>query len=113
MANVLSLASHTSMCLVQKFEGIESNGQPIVNEYDCPLLTLTDTITGVYPVNIVIETSIVHECTDSCDFVDDGPLNVLQVERETIQTNRLAYMHDWTNKLYCFNIIILHDAVAF
>ncbi len=89
MANVLSLASHTCMCLVQKFEGIESNGQPIVNEYDCPLydcplLTLTDTITGVYPV----ETSIVHECTDNCTFVDDGPLNVVQ---ETIQTNRLAY----------------------
>ncbi len=92
------------MCLVQKFEGIVLNGQPIVNEYDCPLLTLTDTITGVYPVDILLETSIVHECTATCEFVSNGPLNVLQVERETIPTNRFVYMHDWTNKLYCFNV---------
>ena len=86
---VQSIETHTHTqhgSLVQKFEGIESNGQPIVNEYDLTLTELVSTLT-----------SIVHQSymnvTDSCEFVDDG-----QVERET---NRLAYMHDWTNKLYC------------
>ena len=80
----------------------------LTNEYECPLLTLTNTLTGINPADIVTEISVMHECTDSCKFVDNGPLNVLQIERENIRTNRLMYVHDWTNKWYCLNIYCMH-----
>ena len=94
VGDVTSLETLTSVCLVQMLEAVEVNGQPLQNECDCPLLTLLSTINAVSPSDILTEVSIIHECNDSCKFVEDGA--TIQVERETIQSKRLAYVHDWS-----------------
>ncbi len=106
LVNVTSLETLTSVCLVQMLEAVEVNGQPLQNECDCPLLTLSSTINAVSPSDILTEVSIIHECNDSCKFVEDGA--TIQVERETIQSKRLAYVHDWSNQWYCLNIYCMN-----
>ena len=90
-----------------RFDKFELNGQTVMNEYKCPLLTLSDTIAGLTPSSIVREISLMHECTPSCKCIENRPN--IQVERETIETNRLAYVHDLTNKLYCLNIYCMNQ----
>ncbi len=91
------------VCLVQGFEALESPlGEPLVNEYDCPLLSLTRTVITVYAFNIIKAISIVHECTESCCFVNS--VRHRNVEREQISVSSLVYEHDFSNYLYCLNI---------
>ncbi len=77
--------------MVQKFEGIVLNGQPIVNKYDC--MPTVDPIRydyrSLYPVDIVIE----HQ-KDTCEFVDNRPLNALQYKlNEILYTHADLYIH--------------------
>ena len=81
---------------------MEFNGHPLVNEYDCPLLTLTDTVSSVSPSAITMEVSILHACTESCKVSVGGSL---QVEREIVETSsRLTFQHDWSNRMFYFNV---------
>ena len=39
-------------CLVQEFEEVQVNGMPITNDYDCPLLNLTSSVSTISPLAI-------------------------------------------------------------
>lgn len=81
---------------------MDVNGENILNEYDCPVLSLTDLIYCIPSQCIKHSISVVHECTTTCTYVTNCISNV--IEHETVQTASLIFKHDWKNKLYCHNI---------
>ena len=82
---------------------VSLDGNPITNEYNCPLLILSHVIFITKSSEIVKSVSVVHECGDTCKFVNkETPRNV---EREDISLSRLEYEHDFcTNFLNIFCI---------
>ncbi len=91
------------VCLLQGFETLESPlGEPLLNEYDCPLLSLTRTVIAVPAVHVRKATSIVHECTETCCFVNI--VHYRNVEREQVPQSSLVYQNDFSNCMYCLNV---------
>ena len=83
-----------------------ADGTPITNEYDCPLLLMSHIIFTAKPSEILKAVSVVHECGETCRFVNkETPRNV---ERENISLARVEYEHDFsTNFMYCLNIFCI------
>ena len=92
------------VCIVRGLEAMVSPlGIPITNEFDCPLLCLSRIIFTTTSSDIVKAVSIVHECTETCQFIDTDCSQ--QVEREDITMTRLEYKHDFTgNFMFCLNV---------
>ena len=84
-------------------------GNPITNDFECPLLTQTDTVLLVPPHWVQSSVSIIHQCTDTCIFTDSGIRR--RIEREEVHVHRqnLLYKHDWSNNLYCLNIFCMNQ----
>ena len=103
MASVFLKERQLSVCLIQVMEPMTAlEGDAICNELGCPLLTLTKTIRAVHPNCVLSSVSIVHQCTESCIFVE--MFSTACEERESVLRKSLVYQHDWTNDLYCLNI---------
>ena len=65
------VADGRTACTVCSLEEILTPlGIPIMNEFDCPLLSLTHTIFTMKPPEILKAVSVVHQCTESCQFID-------------------------------------------
>ena len=47
-------------------EGVWWNEVPILNDFDCPLLILTDNVVCVPSSDVISPTSILHECSSNC-----------------------------------------------
>ena len=101
------------VCLVRGFECYTSPlGDPILNELECPLLTLTRTIFAVKTKAVKRAVSIVHECTTTCQFVTK--MCPRKIEREQVLFSRLEYEHDYAqNYMYCLNIYAMLWAFFF
>ena len=93
-------------CLVQEFEEMQVDGIPITNDYDCPLLNLTSCVRSITPLAIARSVSIVHECTNSCSFVQCQTRQ--RVERCSVLVHKLAFQHDFSNTLYGLNIYCMN-----
>ena len=63
-----------SYCVIQLFESVDTFGTQVINEYDCPLLSLTCLFRCVSPHSIIQSVSIVHECTPTCIVKHVTPL---------------------------------------
>ena len=85
---------------------VSPHGNPITNECDCPLLLLSHEIFTTRALEVLKAVSVVHECGETCRFVDkETPRNV---ERENISLSRLEYEHDFSsNLMYCLNIFCI------
>ena len=71
---------------VRKFEKMKAaDGTALLNEFDCPLLTLTSDMCCISPLLICRSVSIVHECGTSCCFLNS------------------KFIHYYTNCSFCFN----------
>ena len=81
---------------------MDSMGDNLLNEYDCPILTMTNLIYCIPSSSVHCSVSVVHECTDSCVFVSDNVCK--DVEHEKVSIAQLCYHHDWSNNMYCLNI---------
>ena len=91
-------------CLVQGFQKLETtDGQAIKNSYDCPLLELSRTIFCTPSSNVRRAVSLVHECSDSCAFLETTAVDNVEREEVSIQS-KLLFKHDWQNYLYCYNV---------
>lgn len=74
-------------CLVQGCHKLETaNGQAFTNPYDCPLLELSQTVFCTPSNNIRREVSLVHECGNSCTFLETTAMD--NVEREEVSNWR-------------------------
>lgn len=90
-------------CLIQEMQLMTSfDGETLLNQFDCPLLTLTNRIFAVHPDCILTTVSVVHQCNSSCVFVEKPCIS--NVERECVSQKSLVYQHDWSNDMYCLNI---------
>ena len=80
--------------------GVEMNEQ-ILDEFQCPLLNLSNVI-YLYPVSLVLTpVSIVHSCSTSCTFKTNS---TRQIKCEKVQTDDFDFVHDRSNSLYSLNI---------
>jgi len=93
--------------MIQLYQPMDLLGTPVLNEYDCPLYTITDVFHTVPSGCISHTVSVLHECTDSCVFkrVDVQT----HVERETVTSHKLVFDHDFCNNIYSRNISILNN----
>ena len=91
-------------CIVRALEEVQTPlGVPIMNEFDCPLLSLTHTIFTVKSLEIVKAVSVIHECTESCQFIDKE--SARSVEREDVTFSRIEFQHDFIgNNMFCLNV---------
>ena len=91
-------------CLVRVMEKIEINDEQITNDYDCPLLSMSTNITYISPHNIFTSVSIVHECTNTCTFVESHATR--RVDREVIEEARtsLIFNHTILNFISFFSL---------
>ena len=82
---------------------VVAEDQPILNEFDCPLLTLTKTICCISCDKIYSAVSIVHMCDDSCELRTTTVTR--HIERESVSLdNQLCLVHYLSNKMFCLNV---------
>ena len=72
----------------------------MLNEYDCPLLELSKRILCH---SIQSPVSVVHECSTSC-VVQEGSSAESMEREKVIVSEGLVLSHDWTNRIYCYNV---------
>lgn len=56
----------------------------------------------VHPSDVAMAVSIVHECSETCQFVVADTQR--RLERETVVQRKLEYRHDYENTLYYLNV---------
>ena len=95
-------SNRDSYVIMKLFERMEFNGEDVMNEYDCPLFTLTQNVVCLPSSNVHASVSFIHQCSASCVFVTTT--TGLSAERESISSPHLSFKHDWTNTLYCLNV---------
>ena len=82
-------------CLVHGFHKLETtDGQAFKNPYVCPLLELSPTIFCTPSNNVRRAVSLVHECSDSCVFLETTAMDNVEREEVSIQS-KLLFKHDW------------------
>ena len=98
LLTTFTLSDGSVHCLVQGFHELTlPDRQPLVNEYDCPLMDLSTTIFYTAGNNIQQPVSFVHQCTGTCLFKETGA-SIRNVEREIVQ-DTLIFKHDWNKTI--------------
>ncbi len=89
--------SDASYCAVRLLQYMD-----VTNEYDCPILTVSDLVHCIPSTSVCHSVSVIHQCTCTCNFIT----NVVprRIEHENIHSSQLFYQHDLSNKLYCYNV---------
>ena len=101
-----------SWCLVQLLQPMDSMGIQVCNEFDCPLLTMTDLFRCIPSHSISHSVSVMHECSSSCTYTHINTTTT--VERESVDSRHLVFQHDFGSNLYALNVYCMHfsDIVA-
>ena len=94
--------NRATLCIVIGFE--DPNGEPLLNQFDCPFYKLSRTIFFVQS-HVHKAVSMVHECGEGCQFVEASTCHCIE-RKETIQVKTI-FQHDWTHDLYCRNLYCL------
>jgi hypothetical protein len=84
---------------------LDSMGENLLNEYDCPILTMSNLVYCIPSTSVLYPVSVVHECNNSCVFVS-GIIS-RAVEHEKVDSAQLCYHHDWSNNMYSLNIFCM------
>eukprot|EP00731_Ephydatia_muelleri_P013887 Em0007g1197a len=86
---------------MKELNEVLENGTPKLSRYGCLLFTLSRTIFLVDSSIILTAVSFVHECTNTCSFVE---ATVCQAqEREDVEGIELVFRHVWNNLEFSFN----------
>ena len=89
-------SGRNKLCLVRPFQQVLSaDGQPMKNEFECPLLLLEDKIIVIPVHSVFFPVSVVHECGHTCVFSVQHSKR--RIERETVASDSLQYVHDLSN----------------
>ena len=91
-----------SFCLVHMLEPIDSFGILILNEFDCPLLTLIPQFKCISSDCIIQSISVIHQCLSSCKFTNIP-------ERHQIDQDMLCYVHDYDANIYALNVYCMQS----
>ena len=92
-----------NQCVIQKLAPLSSEfDEPCTNEFDYPLLQLTNDL-PVIPGSFVIKSlSVLHCCTESCKFFNNITSTLL--EHEQVVSSKVVFLHD---PLIVFKIYIV------
>ena len=71
----------------------------MLNDYECPLVSLTKNIFTVDCNQVKRAVSLVHGCTDTCTFEERDSSR--RIERKLTNEKALHFKHDW---MYCLNV---------
>ena len=95
-----------AVCIVRSLEKVLTKlGTPILNEFDYPLLMLTHCIFTLRPQELVKAVSIIHKCTESCQFTDKE--GIRNVEREDVTFPGIEFKHNFIdNNMFCLNCLL-------
>ena len=74
----------------------------MLNDYECPLVSLTKNIFTVDCNQVKRAVSLVHDCTDTCTFEERDSSR--RIERKLTNEKALHFKHDWCNMMYCLNV---------
>ena len=80
----------------------------IFGKFSSPLLSLTTVMRSVPSTALVKKVSVVHNCTNSCQF-NMGEQQILE-ERELCSREGYIYQHDLSNKTYILNRFYLGES---
>ena len=62
-------SGQSKVCLIRPFlQVLAANGQPVNNDFECPLLLMEDKVIVVPVQSVLFPVSIVHECGHTCVF---------------------------------------------
>ena len=112
LACFFHVESGKEFCLVRHLqEQTDPVGEPILNEFECPLLLLTSCLYLVSTTCIVSPISIVHSCDSMCKFVECITNRV--TERELVPLKKLTFCHNLLNNMYCYNIFCISNNTIF
>ena len=93
----------------------------MLNDYECPLVSLTKNISTVDCNQVKCAVSLVHDCTDACKF--EEKVSSRRIEQK-LTNEKLHFKHDWSNmsqtcivcdaycivrNVFCFNFVIYSD----
>lgn len=99
----------SKLCVIRGLEShVSPQGDPIVNELDCPSLMLTHTVFTAKSSCILKSVSVIHECGTTCKFTSAQFPRV--IEREQLHLSaRLEFIHDCRNYAYYLNVFCMNS----
>lgn len=81
--------ANADICIIRKFQQQQNtDGTPLLTEFECPVLVLTNDLYVFNASETYSLVSIVHICSSSCTFSSD----------------LLHFTHNFSNSLFCLNI---------
>ena len=95
------------MCIVNPFDRLIVGDEAVHNDLDCPLLMFTHNLNFILPSAIQCPVSVVHACSDSCNFHHSTTFTT--IEREAVDTNKIVLKHDWSNDIFCLNVYCMSN----
>ena len=91
------------LCLICPFQHVTAaDGQPVNNEFDCPLLLRENRVVVIPVKSVLFSVSVLHECCRTCVF--SVQRSQRRIEREIVDSDSLQYVHDLSNNLYSLNV---------
>ena len=93
------MEQNIDLCIVRFFEVTSTT-----DEFDCPIIILTNEIASVLPSTIMGPVSIIHSCSASCKIVSKPIYRTIEREKVQQTDDQLAFIHDISDKLYVLNI---------
>ncbi|KAL5515795.1 hypothetical protein EMCRGX_G001015 [Ephydatia muelleri] len=92
-----------TFCLVRYLEPVLMAGtEPVLNEWSCPLLTLTNVIRCIASTLVSCAVSVVHQCDSQCVLAEQETTS--RIERELVTQKKTVFVHNTDNNMYCCNI---------
>lgn len=101
-------------CLVQGFHKLETaDGQAFKNPYDCPLLELSRTIFCTPGNNVRRAVSLVHECSDSCVFLETTAYVAYMIQKSVTGCTNILHQTVTLHTMVHNDIkpCIIHDVI--
>ena len=65
-----------TLCLIQEMESMAG----VINNFDCPLYSLSNRFNLVHTASILAEVSFVHQCDASCTFISEARSHLVECE---------------------------------
>ena len=85
------------------------NGQPVLNDYECPLVSLTKNVCTVDCKHVMRAVSLVHNCTDGCTFEERDTLR--KIEQKLTKEKTYYYYNHFKHD--CSNMMCVIDCNVF
>ena len=95
-----------TFCLVRYLEPVLSGTEPVLNEWGCSLLTLTNMIRCIASTLVNCAVSVIHQCDNQCVLAEQETTS--RIERVLVTQKKTVFVHNTDNNMYCYNIFCMH-----